>query len=151
MEHDVKILNSLIATTIDSVDGYNAAADNADNQEFRSIFRDRAKERNDVVSKLQAQVRSLGGNPEDDGTTIAGAHRFFMTLRDSLTSTDDEAVVSEVERGEDVIKAKYEAAIEDTDLTATSRELVQSCYISVKQGHDQMRDLKHGLAGVNAL
>ena len=151
MEHDVKILNSLIATTIDSVDGYNAAADNADNQEFRSIFRDRAKERDDVVSKLQTQVRSLGGNPEDDGTTIAGAHRFFMTLRDSLTGTDDEAVVSEVERGEDVIKAKYEAVLEDTDLTAASRELVQSCYASVKQGHDQMRDLKHGLAGANAL
>lgn len=151
MEHDVKILNSLIATTIDSVDGYNAAADNADNHEFRTIFRDRANERADVVSKLQAHVRSLGGNAEDDGTTIAGAHRFFMTLRDSLTSTDDKAVVAEVERGEDVIKAKYEAAMKETDLSATSRELVQSCYTSVKQGHDQMRDLKHGLAGVNAL
>lgn len=151
MEHDVKIFNSLIATTIDSVDGYNAAADNADNQDFRSIFRDRAKERAEVVSKLQAQVRTLGGNPEDDGTTIAGAHRFFMTLRDSLTGTDDEAVVAEVERGEDVIKAKYEASMQEAELSATSRELVQSCYTSVKEGHDQMRDLKHGLAGVNAL
>lgn len=151
MEHDVKILNSLIATTIDSVDGYNAAADNADNQDFRSIFRDRANERSEVVNKLQAQVRKLNGKPEDDGTTIAAAHRFFMTLRDSLTSTDDEAVVAEVERGEDVIKAKYEAAMQETELSATSRELVQTCYASVKDGHDQMRDLKHGLAGVNAL
>jgi uncharacterized protein (TIGR02284 family) len=151
MEHDVKILNSLIATTIDSVDGYNAAADSADNVDFRKIFRDRANERGDVVSKMQAQVRTLGGNPEDDGTAIASAHRFFMNVRDTLTNTDDEAVVAEVERGEDVIKAKYEAALKETDLSPASRDLVQTCYASVKEGHDQMRDLKHGLAGVNAL
>ena len=151
MDYDIKILNSLIATTIDSVDGYNAAANSADNTEFRAIFRDRASERSEVVSKLQGQVRTLGGDPEDDGTAIAGAHRFFMNLRDTLTSTDDEAVVAEVERGEDVIKAKFEKAMADGDLSTTSREVVQQCFVSVKEGHDQMRDLKHGLAGVNAL
>jgi uncharacterized protein (TIGR02284 family) len=151
MEHDVKILNSLIATTIDSIDGYNAAADSADNTDFRKIFRDRANERGRVVSKLQDQVRSLGGDPEDDGTAIAGAHRFFMNVRDTLTGTDDEAVVAEVERGEDVIKAKFETAMNDNDLLPASRNLVKECYTSVKEGHDQMRDLKHGLAGVNAL
>ncbi len=151
MERDIKILNSLIATTIDSVDGYNAAADSADNTDFRQIFRERANERGEVVSKLQNQVQTLGGNPEDDGTAIAGAHRFFMNLRDSLTSTDDEAVVAEVERGEDVIKAKYEAALDEADLSPACRELVQGCYISVKQGHDQMRDLKHGMSRADAL
>ncbi len=151
MEHDIKILNSLIATTIDSVDGYNAAADSADNTDFRQIFRERANERSEIVSKLQSQVQTLGGNAEDDGTAIAGAHRFFMNLRDSLTSTDDEAVVAEVERGEDVIKAKYEAALDNADLSPASREIVQGCYASVKQGHDQMRDLKHGMQRADAL
>ena len=150
MEHDIKILNSLIATTIDSVDGYEAASEKADNTEFRQIFHNRASERREVVGMLQAQVRSLGGNAEDDGTTIAGAHRFFMSLRDTVTSTDDEAVVAEVERGEDVIKAKYEAALKEEDLSPASREIVQGCYTSVKQGHDQMRDLKHGLASADA-
>ncbi len=151
MDYDIKILNSLIATTIDSVDGYEAASDKADNTNFRGIFRDRASERREVVAKLQGHVGSLGGNPEDDGTTIAAAHRFFMGLRDSLTSTDDEAVIAEVERGEDAIKAKYEAALEDTDLSPACRELVQACYASVKQGHDQMRDLKHGMQRADAL
>jgi uncharacterized protein (TIGR02284 family) len=151
VEHDIKILNSLIATTIDSVDGYEAAGDKADNTDFRQIFLNRASERREVVTTLQTQVRSLGGNPEDDGTAIAGAHRFFMNVRDSISSTDDEAVVAEVERGEDVIKAKYEAALKEADLSPASREIVQGCYTSVKQGHDQMRDLKHGLAGADAI
>lgn len=151
MDYDIRILNSLIATTIDSVDGYTAAADSADNSDFRQIFRDRAAERRGVVSDLQAQVKSLGGNAEDDGTMIAGAHRFFMNLRDSMTGTDDESIVAEVERGEDVIKAKFEEAQKDGDLSIASRDVVQKCYTSVREGHDQMRDLKHGLSGVNAI
>lgn len=151
MDYDIRILNSLIATTIDSVDGYTAAADSADNADFRQIFRDRAAERRGVVSNLQAQVKLLGGNAEDDGTMIAGAHRFFMNLRDSMTGTDDESIVAEVERGEDVIKAKFEEAQKDGDLSIASRDVVQKCYTSVREGHDQMRDLKHGLSGVNAI
>lgn len=151
MEYDAKILNSLIATTIDSVDGYTAAADKADNTDFREIFRDRAGERRSVVTELQSQVRSTGGTPEDDGSALAGAHRFFMALRDSMTGADDEAIVAEVERGEDVIKAKFEAALKDSDLSAASRDVVQRCYTSVREGHDQMRDLKHGLSGANAI
>jgi uncharacterized protein (TIGR02284 family) len=58
-------------------------------------------------------------------------------------------VVSEVEAGEDHIKAKYEKALKDTDLSAGTRSLVQEAYTSVKSGHDQMRDLKHALHGTN--
>jgi uncharacterized protein (TIGR02284 family) len=148
---DISILNSLIETTIDSVDGYTAAADHAENTEFRQIFRDRATERRGVVSELQAQVRSLGGDPEDDGSALAGAHRFFMNLRDSVTGTDDKSIIAEVERGEDVIKNSYETALNNGELSPESREVVQRCYASVREGHDQMRDLKHGMSGAHAL
>lgn len=147
---DVRILNGLIATTVDSVDGYRAAGVDASNERFRSIFSDRANEREDVVLELQTRVRELGGEPEDDGTALAGVHRVFMNLRDAVTGSDDAAVVSEVERGEDHIKAKFEAAMADSDLSAESQAVVRQCYASVKQGHDQMRDLKHGMTGETA-
>ena len=146
-EHDVGVINSLIATTIDSVDGYRAAATDADNQQFRSIFAARADEREEVVRELQEHVRQLGGTPEDDGSTLAGAHRFMMDIRDSITGRDDDAVIAEVERGEDHIKHKYEAALADTELSPQCRDIVQRCFRSVKEGHDQMRDLKHGVTG----
>ena len=146
-EHDVTVINSLIATTIDSVDGYRAATKDAANEQFRSIFAARADEREEVVRELQEHVRQLGGNPEDDGTALAGAHRFMMDIRDALTGRDDDAVIAEVERGEDHIKHKYEAALADTELSPQCRDIVQRCFRSVKEGHDQMRDLKHGVAG----
>lgn len=142
--HDIKILNSLIETTLDSVDGYSEAAKDASNPGHRSLFQQRASERRQVVNDLQGQVRVLGGKPEDDGTVLAASHRVFLKLRDSLTKGDD-SVIEEVERGEDHIKAKYEGALEDQELSASVRDVVVRAYSSVKSGHDQMRDLKQSV------
>lgn len=135
---NVSTLNGLIATTLDSVDGYNKAADDATSERFERMFRDRAAERMQVANELKAEVRRNGSEPEDDGTILAGAHRVFLGLRDAVTGTDDEAIVREVERGEDHIKAKFEDALQDDDLEPQSRAVVEQCFTSVQQGHDQM-------------
>lgn len=143
-EHDVKVLNNLIETTIDSANGYGEAAKDADSTRFADTFASRAQERAQVTAQLQDQVRMLGGKPDDDGTVLAKAHRMFVNLRNSLQSGDT-AVVDEVERGEDHIKAKFEDALKDDDLSPPTRSVIMQAYVSVKTGHDQMRDLKHAL------
>ena len=144
-DHDIETVNSLIKTTIDSVDGYRSAAEDATNSAFQSIFFERAKERQQVADDLRQHVRSMGGDPQDDGSILAGAHRIFMNLRDAVTGSDDEAVIAEVERDEDHIKGKFETALQDGNLGTETRAKISQCYESVKSGHDQMRDLKHGL------
>src|SRR5476649_1394457 len=104
--HDIKTLNSLIETTLDSADGYAEAAKDAKSQSLISLFQERSTERKQVASTLQQRVLLLGADPEKDGTVLASAHRVFVNLRASLTSNDNKAVVDEVERGEDHIKAK---------------------------------------------
>jgi len=143
---DITTLNSLIATTIDSVDGYTEAAKDSASGSFASMFTDRAAERRQVATMLQSEVTRLGGNPEDDGTVLAGAHRVFLNLRASVTGQDDEAIVRTVEQGEDHIKAKFEAALADGDLSPMVKATIQQAYSSVKSGHDQMRDLKKAMA-----
>ena len=71
--HDISVLNSLIETTIDSVDGYRRSAQEATNSRFSAAFLERANEREQIVSKLRDEVRRLGGNPEDDGSVLAAA------------------------------------------------------------------------------
>ena len=43
--HDIRTLNGLIATTIDSIDGYTEAAKDAENGRFTAMFTSRATER----------------------------------------------------------------------------------------------------------
>lgn len=140
-EHDIDVLNTLIETTLDSADGYSQAAENAKQSGYKDVFIRWAGDRRQVVTQLQGQVRRLGGTPEDDGSILAAGHRMFLKLRDSVTG-NDQSVIDEVERGEDFIKAKYEAALKDEELSSEVRNAVVQAYASVKTGHDQARDLK---------
>jgi len=141
----ISTLNSLIATTIDSINGYEDSAQNVDNERFREIFRQRANERQDVVQQLRAEVRRLGGNPEDDGSFLGKAHQRFEDLKAAITGRDEKSIINEVERGEDYLKEKWQAALQSGDLHGESHDLLQRCYQSIKSGHDQMSQLKHGL------
>ena len=146
MQHqDVTILNSLITTTIDSVNGFRRSAENAESENFKKLFTHFAQTRAQLVGRLQQRVRELGGTPEDDGSIKAALHRGWEDLRTALSRHDDEAVIAEVERGEDYIKEKYEMALSDSDLSAESLALVRSCYQNVREGHDRASQLKHGL------
>jgi uncharacterized protein (TIGR02284 family) len=142
---EISTLNTLIATTIDSITGYEDSAKNVDSERLREIFRQRADERQQIVQDLRAEVRRLGGEPEDGGTFLGKAHQRFEDLKAAITGRDEKAIVNEVERGEDYIKEKFEAALNGESLRGESRAAVERAYQSVRSGHDQISKLKHGL------
>jgi len=142
---EISTLNTLIATTIDSITGYEDSAQNVDNERFRQIFRQRADERQRVVEQLRAEVRRLGGNPEDDGSFLGKAHQRFEDLKAAITGRDEKAIINEVERGEDYLKGKFETALSGDTLSGDSRAVVEQCFQSVRSGHDQMSQLKQGM------
>jgi len=144
--NDIDILNSLVTTTIDSANGFERSAENVEDSSLRSMFQDFARERREVVSRLQSQVSALGGTPNDDGSLKADLHRRFEDLRQAIGG-GTKAVVEEVERGEDYIKAKYETAMKDDQLGAESRAVLAQCFESIRAGHDKASALKHSMQG----
>jgi uncharacterized protein (TIGR02284 family) len=134
--HDISVLNSLIETTIDSIDGYQHSASEATNRRFAESFRDRASEREQVVQKLRDRVRSLGGTPESDGGILAAAHRQFLSLRDAVT-------------GESYLNSKWEAALNDTKLSDETMSLIRQCYESVREGHRQWEAVNKGMSAAS--
>jgi uncharacterized protein (TIGR02284 family) len=141
----ITTLNTLIATTIDSITGYEESAQNIDNERLREIFRQRASERQEVVGELRSEVRRLGGNPEDDGSFLGKAHQRFEDLKAAITGRDEKSIINEVERGEDYLKGKWQAALQSGDLHGETHDLIERCYQSIKSGHDQISQLKHGM------
>ena len=53
-DHDISVLNSLITTTIDSANGFERSAEDADVQRFAHMFREFAQERRQVVGMYPA-------------------------------------------------------------------------------------------------
>jgi len=142
---EISTLNTLIATLIDSINGYEDAAGHSEAGRFQQIFRERAGERQRAVEELRAEVRRLGGEPEDSGSFMGKTHQAFFGLKAAITGRDDKAIINEVERGEDYLKEKFESALSSGDLSGESRAVVERCYQSVRSGHDQMSRLKHGM------
>ena len=143
---DITTLNTLTATLIDSVTGFEDAAANIEgSSRLQQLFRERASERGQVVEDLRAEVRRLGGDPEDDGSLLGKTHQRFLDLKAAITGRDEGAIVNEVERGEDYLKDKFETALNSGELSGETRTAVDRAFQSVRSGHDQVSALKHGL------
>ncbi len=149
MQHDhsaeITTLNTLTATLIDSVTGYENSAELIDGKQFGEMFRKRADERQQSVEQLRGEVRRLGGNPEDGGSFLGKVHQRFEDLKAAVSGNDDKAIINEVERGEDYLKEKFETALSSDTLSSESRAVVEQAFESVRAGHDQMSQLKHGM------
>lgn len=146
--HDISVLNSLITTTIDSANGFEKSAEDVKGGRFEQLFSDFARERRAVVARLQETVRGMGGTANDDGSLKAELHRRWIDLRTAIAGGGgDKAVIEEVERGEDYLKEKYQAALADDGLSSNAIDAIRDAYQSVRAGHDTASALKHQMEG----
>jgi uncharacterized protein (TIGR02284 family) len=142
---DLTILKTLTSTLNDSIKGYRDSAEHVESQEFRQMFNDFAQQREQAATELKAEVRRLGGEPDEDGSTLGSIHQTWVDLKSAITGRDDKAIINEVERGEDYLKEKFETALADDNLGAECRTVIERAYQSVREGHDRMSQLKHSL------
>lgn len=144
--HDIKVLNSLAEGLIDSADGYAEAAKETHDVRYRDLFARRSDERRRIAADLQAAVRGMGGQPEDDGSILAKAQRAFMDIKHALMR-DDSSVVGSIESGEAHLQARFDRAMDDQALSATTRETIRRAQAAVRTGHDEMHLLRRSLEG----
>jgi len=134
---DISKLDDLIVTTIDSVKGYEQSADHAEAARYAGLFRELAAERREVVLNLQTQSRALGGTPSDFGSAAATLHRRFEDLRRVLGG-GDEAIVKEIERGENYLAEEFERTLRMDAVSPETRAIIDGCYATVKRGHERV-------------
>lgn len=142
-DSQVGILETLTTTLIDSINGYQDAAKDTDNERFKQLFTDHAEQRRQVADNLRAQIRQLGGDPPTDGSMMGKTHQTWLDLKAAVVGRDNKAVVNTVEAGEDYLKDKFQTALDSDELTGEARQAVEQAYQSVKSGHDQISQIKH--------
>jgi uncharacterized protein (TIGR02284 family) len=148
-DNAVSTLNNLIETCKDGQNGFQTAADGVRNGELKTLFHTYAQQRAQFAAELQAEVRRLGGDPEETGSIAAGLHRGWINIKSAVTGEDEKAVISECERGEDSAVRNYEDALGEEDLPQDIRSIVERQYTAVKEAHDRIRSLERA-AGAGA-
>jgi len=137
----ISVLNDLIETSKDGDRGFTKSAADTANPELKSMFTEGAARCREAVRELQSLVRAQGGDPDKAGSVSGAIHRGWVSLREAVTSRDDEAILEEVERGEDYAKNQYRKALEN-ELPSTVREVIDRQYRGVIANHDRVRALR---------
>lgn len=140
----ISTLNELIETCKDGENGYQTAAENIENGEYKQLFNQYSQQRAKFANELKAEVSRLGGDPEDSGSVAGSLHRGWMNIKSAVSSNDLSAIISECEEGEDVALKNYDEALEK-GLPADVRSVVNTQYIEVKKAHDHIRSLEKKL------
>ena len=71
----ISVLNDLIETSKDGQEGFKTCAEDIKHPELKSLFMQRSADCATAASELQAQVRSLGGDPETSTSVSGDMHR----------------------------------------------------------------------------
>ena len=139
----ISTLNDLIETCKDGEEGFRTCAEDIKDAQMKSFFTtSRAQSCAEAAAELQQEVRSLGGDPETSSSISSALHRRWVDIKSVVTGKDDEAILNECERGEDVAKRSYANALEK-DLPANIRTIVERQNQGVLKNHDQVKAMRN--------
>lgn len=142
----ISTLNNLIETCKDGQTGFKEAAEGVERSDLKSLFFEFSQQRAQFAGELQSLVQSLGGDPENSGSMAGVLHRGWINIKSAVTGKDDEAILNECERGEDVAKDAYKTALE-SNLPSNVLQTVQSQYESILSAHDRVKALRNAASG----
>lgn len=143
MDNDdvISTLNDLIETSKDGEEGFRTCAEDISDPQLKLQFANRAQSCALAVSELQELVRAFGGDPETHSSLRGTLHRRWIDIKAAITGKDDEAILNECERGEDVAVRSYRKALEK-DLPPNVRSVVERQFDGVMRNHDQIKALR---------
>jgi uncharacterized protein (TIGR02284 family) len=137
----VDALQDLVECCKDGEYGFRECAEQAKRQDLKSIFLQRADDCRRGAEELNQQIRALGGSPEESGSMAGALHRGWVSVKSTLTTYDDKAVLNECERGEDNAVARYRKALKQ-QLPDNVRQVVERQFQQVQRNHDEVKRLR---------
>lgn len=134
------VLESLIDTVYDSIEGYTRAGEAARSQAVKSAFAGQVERRRATLDLLNQERVRLGGELITKGTLAGSLHRLWLSVTELFVSGDKAAIVR-VQEGEDYLVGKFETALEMTDLDSQTRAVIQRGLTEIRQGEQLSEQL----------
>lgn len=126
-------LKTLVKTTIDSAEGYERAAETAEAAHLKSVLREQAQKRRQLVTQLNQELVRIGGEAQKSGSATGSAHHVWTRMTEAFKDADKGAA-ERVEEGEDYIEEKFREALEDKNWDPRTREVLERAHGQIKEG-----------------
>ncbi|QDU46175.1 hypothetical protein Mal52_46740 [Symmachiella dynata] len=139
-QRTITALQELIEINLDSYNGFTKAANLIEDTTLQHHFAGVAQERIRQAVGLQQLIDSDDEQPLIEGSIAGRIHRAIMDWKDTF-SEGPNAVLTEVKRGEDYIKAKYEAVLSRT-AGSKAAGLLKRQYAAVQQARNRICELR---------
>ena len=142
-EKTIEAFNSLIVINNDRIEGYKTANEETSDTDLKMLFSDLMQTSLDCRHELIAEVKKLGGTPEE-GTRITGKFfRVWMDVKAALTGNDRKSVLESCEYGENAALEAYKKVliIDHQDTNSREQDMLNKHYALLKANHDKVQEL----------
>lgn len=120
----VEKLNDIIVRNYDAARGFETAASNVKMNELKETFLKCSTQRSKFAGELQQEVRSLGGEPKHETSSISAMHRAWMDVKSAVSNDEEEAVLEACTTGEKAAVKEYDDLL-DQNIPANIRDVIQ--------------------------
>lgn len=117
-------LNDIIVKNYDAAKGFKNAASNVNLHELKELFVKCSTQRSKFAGELQQEVRSLGGEPKHETSTLSAMHRAWMDVKSAVSSDEEEAILGACTTGEKAAVKEYDDLL-DENIPTNIREVIQ--------------------------
>jgi len=138
-ETTLSILETLIAACKGGEEGFQLAASEVKSSELQALFVGYSLQRSRLSRDLETAASALGRSVAAEGDSGENmADQTWMLPSDAVSARDEQAVLSECERGEDAAIAAYATALEEPELPPAVRAMLVAQAAEVKAAHNEI-------------
>jgi uncharacterized protein (TIGR02284 family) len=135
-------INDLIEINNDRIEGYEKAANQASDEDLRSLFGNMANQSRRFVGELRERVNAEGGTPADGTTAKGKVYRTWMDVKATFTGDNRKSILSSCEFGEDAAQRAYETVLKDDEIQGDLRLTIENQKKSLRESHDRIKSLR---------
>ncbi len=139
----IDALNRLVIINNDRMEGYVTASGETEEADLREMFYQFEKSSLKCRAELVAEIRRLGGTPDEGTRTTGKFFRVWMEVKAALTGNDRDAILNSCEYGEEVAFDAYKSVLTDhaDDLSPEQRTMLFAQQSVLKLDHDTVKNI----------
>ncbi|WP_235297366.1 ferritin-like domain-containing protein [Portibacter marinus] len=135
-------LNDLLAKNYDAEKGFMKAADETENRVLAALYREKASQRYTFGHQIKDILREMGGEIDKGTSTLGDMHRAWMNFKKFFSFDKEEAILEEIENGEEAAVKEYNEFLEISDLPHSIRRIITAQRNAIQKTLDKVEQLE---------